>query len=121
MDAVTLIPTLDRALIAGLPGTAPSRCDCQHAAQIRRAGVDEINEDYPGQIGLYREVAPDQNVLGVLYEPYPEVQWYSQHALYSDIAMSCEHEYDFRSAIHQAAMELCDSPTQAWIPKPDHE
>jgi hypothetical protein len=121
VDAVTLIPTLDRALIAayleqshhGAIVNMPPKFDVQELMRI--------NEDYPGQIGLYREVAPDQNVLGVLYEPYPEVQWYSQHALYSDIAMSCEHEYDFRSAIHQAALELCDSPTQAWIPKPDHE
>jgi hypothetical protein len=120
VDAVTLIPTLDRALIGAYTEQPHHGVIVNMTPKFDVEELMRINEDYPGQIGLYREIAPDHNVLGVLFEPFPEVQWYWQHALYNDIAMSSEHDYDFRSAIRQVAMGLCDRPTQAWIPKPDN-
>ncbi|HVO43185.1 MAG TPA: hypothetical protein VMT34_11200, partial [Aggregatilineales bacterium] len=59
-----------------------------------------LNEDYPGQVGIYRAKGPKRNRFGVFLPPYPQIDWRWDEAIYLSTGD------DFREAIHEAVARL---------------
>jgi hypothetical protein len=66
-----------------------------------------LNEDYPGQVGIYRPKAAQQNTFGVFFEPYPQIEWRWDEGVY------VSHDEGFRDAIHEAVVKLKRTPDES--------
>jgi hypothetical protein len=114
VDAVTLAPTTDAALIG------PYLTDAKHGIYVEaNEGFPvelllKMNEDYPGQIGIYRRATPDHNTMGLLFEPFPDIQWYWGENIYTS------QRDDYRDAIRQAVITRREDPPNE-RPKPSRD
>ena len=114
VDAVTLIPTTNAALIG------PYLADARHGVYVEAHEGHSIelllkmNEDYPGQIGIYRAAKHDHNTMGLLFEPFPDIQWYWGENIYTS------QRDDYREAIRKAAIRQREAPPDT-RPKPSRD
>ena len=62
--------------------------------------LQPILKDYPGQIGIYRQTAPDQGMIGLSPAPFPDMAWHWGSSIYTS------QGDDFRDALRLAATRL---------------
>lgn len=104
-DAVTISATTNPANITPYVMHAYHGVFIQAPPGYDALPVLKLNEDYPGQVGIYKQAEPHHNVLGVFFEPYPEIHWYWGDAVYAS------REENFREAVYNAALHLRQKPS----------
>ncbi len=104
-NAVTLAPTVDPAVVTAFTQASDHAAFVEAPEGFNVRPILKMNEDYPGQVGIYRHVTPGHRVFGLLYEPFPEIHWYMHDTLYTSV------DDNFRDTLHSTAAKLREKPT----------